>query len=200
MGKPTSYSGTAFLQAKVSDFPNALNPENWSTNAGQVWRQSYLVQTPPLGVNPPGTVVSPLPIRRAVPPPDAGPATAWNPPGPGLFFEDVLFGGFRYRNVLKTSYADLSGANPPSIKFHYEQYECLSTTSLALDDGGVDVDNGRSSCVPDPSNPTTQVQLDVSKTVRFTQPEYCLEEVNALAEVLVPLSLDIWLQTVLFNL
>jgi hypothetical protein len=202
VGKPTSYEGTAFIQATVSAFAGKLNPQDWSKNAGEVWRASYLVARPSAIVSP-VSIPSTLPPDRTTEPPLAPPIASVGPgTGPSwedqMFFEDVIFGGFRYRNILWTSYTDQSGAaSEPYIDFKYEQYECLNTKSVALDDGGVDVDNGGSHC--EAAGIPGQVKLTISKTVRFTQPDYAIDEVNALAEVLVPLSLDIWLHSVMFN-
>jgi hypothetical protein len=199
VGEPTSYVGTALFDAEVVAFNNKLNPQNWSQNASEIWRESYLIARSTSVVSP-VLIPSPLPPDRTTAPPLAppiaslGPGTvvSWNDQ---LFFEDVIFGGFRYRNILWTSYTDASQVTTnPYIHFEYEQYECLNTKSVDLDDGGVDVDNGSSNCVAAGS----QVALTFTKTVRFTQPDYAVDEVNMLAEVLVPLTLDIWLHTALF--
>lgn len=200
MGKPTSYVGTALFDANVAQFSGKLDPRNWSTNAPEIWLASYLID-PSATVVPPGTIPSPLPVDRTTQPtpvPTSGVSPvvvqSWDKQ---LFFEDVLFGGYEYRNILLTSFNDASGAAvDPLIDFQYQQYECLNTASVDLDDGGVDVDNGGSHCQAVPGHPE-QVQIEFSKTVRFTQPDYAVEEVNALAAVLVPLALDMWLYTAL---
>jgi hypothetical protein len=201
VGEPTSYVGTAFIEAKVESFKDKLNPQNWSQNASEIWQESYLIPGS-VAIVSPVLIPSPLPPDRTTDPPLAPPSVGLGPgTGPSwkdqMFFEGVIFGGFRYRNILWTSYTDESGSTTtkPHIDFTYEQYECLNTKSVEVDDGGVDVDNGGSHC--EDALPG-QVALTFRKTVRFTQPDYAVDEVNMLAEVLVPLTLDIWLHTALF--
>jgi hypothetical protein len=198
MTQPAAYEGTAVFNGRVSDFVQTLDPRNWATNAPEIWQQSYLIADPPPAVAPPGSVASvPLAPPGSDPTRALGTAAAWNPPGAGLFFEEVRFGGFTYRNVLATTYVDNSATADPNISFAYGQYLCLTTQSPTgvPEDGGIDVDNGIIECV---RLNATQVRVTISKAVRFTGPADLVTEVNALAQVLVPLTLDIWLHSLMF--
>ncbi|HXU04759.1 MAG TPA: hypothetical protein VN903_27540 [Polyangia bacterium] len=207
---PTDYRRTATFVGNVGAFRRKLDPRRWQINAPELWNQAYLVATPAV---PPSVLQGPAsslatsaldldPDRTRDPPrhPNPGALNAWGPPGDGLFFEDVRVAGFRYRNVLKTSFVDNS-QDPvaPSITFTYDQYDCLNTTdSEEPADGGIDVDVGFSECIPDPDNPG-HVRIRIAKRVRFTQPAYCVDELNALATILVPLTFDSWLHDLVFS-
>ena len=206
MKAPTEYARTATFKGVVSAFSNKLDPRRWSANAPEIWNQSYLIATPAAASVIQGSALSLarsalIEDRNADPRPDVTPAlNAWGPPGDGLFFEDVMVAGFRYRNVLQTSYVDTSGdptVAAPRIRFDYRQYDCLDTDSAEPAEGGIDVDHGFSECVQDPENPG-QIILSIAKTVRFTQPAFCVDELNALASITVPLSFDSWLHDMMF--
>jgi hypothetical protein len=219
MTKPTTYSRTAKFTGLVSFFANKLDPRLWQRNAPDIWTASYLIDSPSPGAaqsvtQGPATSLASSeldPDRAAIPSPDVTPGrTAWNQPASaatlnpapasdGLFFEEVMFAGFTYRNVLRTSYLDDSKhPTDPIIRFEYAQYDCLQTIDAGQPmDGGLDVDNGAVQCVADPEK-KGHVKITISKTVRFTQPEDCVEEVNALASVLVPLTFDSWLHDLIF--
>jgi len=155
----------------------------------------------------PPPVWSPAPTPGAVREPqkrsdgiteDKTPRNAWLLPG--YFFENVMVAGIRYRNVLQTSFTDNSKANPAFVRFEYNQHECLNTKGSRLEDGGIDVDNGFSECVEDPKpGSPNNLRIRISKTVRFTRPGRFVKEMNDLAHVLVPLTLDAWLHNLVFQ-
>ena len=207
MKAPTEYARTATFKGVVSAFSKKLDPQLWEANAPEIWNQSYVIATPAVASVLQGPALSlaksalvedrNLDPRRDQTP---GGLKAWGPPGDGLFFEDVMVAGFQFRNVLKTSYVDTSGdptAAAPRIRFDYRQYDCLTTDSAEPAQGGIDVDHGFSECVEDPENPG-QIILSIAKTVRFTQPAFCVDELNALASITVPLSFDSWLHDMMF--
>jgi hypothetical protein len=184
MNKPASYMGSATFSGSVSAFSKALDPRNWQRNAPQIWQASYPIDSSPLA---PDRSVAPTPAAGDPGTSDAG----------GLFFEEVLFGGFTYRNVLTMSYKEDLAAASPSIKIEYGQYGCLNTkTSTTLEDGGIDVDNGFIECIP---KGVGQVKVSISKSVRFTKPSEFVDDVNVLAHVLVPLALDVLLHSLIFQ-
>jgi hypothetical protein len=207
MAPPTDYARTATFNGNVSAFAVKLDPRRWKVNAPEIWRHSYLIETPAGAASVTRGPASSLaksgldPDRSVDPTPDPNGAalSAWGPPGDGLFFEDVLVAGFRYRNVLRTNYANnASDPAAPFVLFQYAQYDCLDTESANRADGGIDVDVGFSECRPDRTNPA-RVKVRIAKQVRFTQPRHCVGELNALASVLVPLTFDSWLHDLVFS-
>jgi len=201
MTAPASYSGQATVQKTVADFETAFNPLKWPASAPYLWTQTYLI--PP--VDPPAPAVAPLPPAGGGPEGGTDPATglprirssdpakapdrdSW---AAAKLFEGAMFGGFLYRNVLQTSLVKTA----TQISFEYAQVECLDTQANRYYDGGIDIDFGQGSATQVGPN---QVQVAVSKTVRFTQPAPMAREVNLLAHVMVPLSFDFWLHCGLF--
>ncbi len=108
-------------------------------------------------------------------------------------YEEAMFGGFLYRNVLQTSLVKA----PNQIALTYAQVECLETRANRDYDGGIDIDFGQGSATQ--IGTTNEVKVEVSKTVRFTQPGPVVNDVNLLAHVMVPLSFDFWLHCGLFD-
>jgi hypothetical protein len=200
MTKPASYFGQATVQKKVADFQTAFNPLRWPAKAPYLWANTYLippVDPPDPGVGPEPVGAGPeggtdpatgLPRIRSRDPARAPDRTSWD--GAKLF-EAAVFGGSLYRNVLQTSLVN----TPSKISFEYSQVECLDTQSGRSFDGGIDIDFGQGSAT---QAGATEVQVAVSKTVRFTQPAPSVRDVNLLAHVMVPLSFDFWLHCGLF--
>ena len=199
MTKPASYSGQATVNKKVADFQAAFNPLRWPEKAPYLWSETYLIPPvdPPDPTVGPGTVgVGPeggtdpatgLPRIRSRDPARAPDRNSWDA---AKLFEGALFGGSLYRNILQTRLIN----TPQQISFEYAQVECLDTQSGRFFDGGIDIDFGHGSA----TEAGTQVQVAVSKTVRFTQPAPSARDVNLLAHVMVPLSFDFWLHCGLF--
>jgi hypothetical protein len=200
MIKPASYSGTATVRNRtIESFETAFNPLNWHRAAPYLWTQTYLI-----AVNPPGRVVvgsepeggtdpaTGLPRIRSNDPAEAPKQVSWTD---AKFFEAALFGGYLYRNVLKTSLI----REPSQLSLVYAQVECLDTLADTYYDGGIDLDYGQGSATQSETDKKNhEVQVAVSKTVRFTQPTRQVSSVNQLAHVLVPLSFDFWLHCGLF--
>jgi hypothetical protein len=134
------------------------------------------------------TLVAPRPSNN--PPP--------LPRGSSTLYEEALFGGYSYRNVLNVSFTPpASDQNPRTATYKYSQRACLETSRDPLDiQGGIDVDSGEASVVE--INDET-VKVDVNKQVRFTKPALFVEEMNDLAHVYVPLSLDSWIHGLIFS-
>jgi hypothetical protein len=120
------------------------------------------------------------------------------PSGTNQFFEDVIFGGFQYRNLLKVKYAEtLRKGTRIGVSYKYGQIGCLTTKALPnAQNGGIDVDSGTAS-VTDNGNST--VTVTITKQVRFTQPVELEPDMNDLAHVFVPVSLDAWLHNLVFT-
>jgi hypothetical protein len=175
---PITFSGSRVIDGQVTDFADLLNPENWKVNVPLLWQESGLVT---------GQV---LPADRDDDPevtPSTGPWSARK-----LFFENVTFGFVSsQRNILYTTYTKTPTANPTQVEFKYWQYECLSSVFMGEENmGGIDVDAGGATCVALPPN---QVQLDISKNVRFTQPADELPLVDFVTSIAVQFVMDILL-------
>ena len=219
MTKPIVYSGSAtFENAHADGFLNALDPQAWNVVVPEIWLESYLVTTPEQddpgappatnaapGDGPPdggGDVTPPLLDERDKDPPGLNAQRRYGIDGRvqvgwenQLFFEEVVLTGFKYRNVLKTSFKnDLKKNN--SFRFDYTQYDCLDTKSEEPANGGVDVDHGFVECQ---GNPGDEVTIVETKTVRFTEPRFCVDEINAVSAVLIPFMFDSWLHGLVFN-
>jgi len=198
MTKPASYKGEATVLKTVADFQTAFNPLKWPATAPYLWTQTYLIPPPspavaplpPVGGGPVGGTdpATGLPRLRSSDPARAPDTSAWVA---SKLFEGAMFGGFLYRNVLQTTLINL----PKQISLSYAQVECLDTQANRSYDGGIDIDFGQGSATE--VNPK-EVQVAVSKTVRFTQPAPMAHDVNLLAHVMVPLSFDFWLHCGLF--
>jgi hypothetical protein len=179
--EPTTYEGTAVVDGKVKDFIRVLDPQNWKTTAPEIWKKSHLIED--------------------VKDEDVDNKTAQLPAKPvensnwdnRLLYESALFGPFTFNNLLRTS----CEASADGFDMRYSQFTCLNTEANRMLDGGIDVDFGFSRCSPAGGG---QVRLEIGKTVRFTQPSDPdeLEELNTLAHVMIPLSFDLWLHSLLF--
>src|ERR1700758_3735949 len=202
---PARYTGKVFFEGvQPNQVLPQLDPQLWSTRAGQIWSQSYLIEPPALAAQqgaPPGSVPPDAP--RANDPRQAPTQIHWA--FPGFFFEDVTTLGFRYRNILVTQFVNQGFVGnphpfpprgpPPDIRFDYLQYECLNTGAAAGDEeGGIDTDNGFTEC----RALNGGVEVTISKNVRFTHPSALEPEINAIAHILVPLILDTWLHNMTF--
>jgi hypothetical protein len=146
----------------------------------------------------------PRAIPRSEDPPRMGATTAGPPGGNGNgpillkppkgdqhFFEDVLFGGFRYRNVLKVNYS----VTRELASFKYEQFACLTTKQDTHIDGGIDVDSGEVTV----SSNKGGVTVTISKHARFTQPADLKSDLSDAAHVFVPMTLDSLLHSLVFS-
>jgi hypothetical protein len=188
---PVSYTGWIEVDGNVKSYLHSLDPQNWQENVPEIWRNSYLIGPPPLPV-----AGLPLASRAATPPRIPGKPDQW----PWrLFFEDVVVVGLQYRNILDTRLRQTLDAHRRlvSFEFQYRQYDCLQTRSTGgVDDGGIDVDYGGSSCWYGNNG---KVNIQISKTVRYTEPSYLYGELNGLSHVLTPLVFDGWLHQMLFG-
>jgi hypothetical protein len=144
------------------------------------------------------------------------------PEGTNLFYEEALFGDYQYRNILKVTFTTYPGGDPqdepsgkrraPAAKkagrkpgkgdrasYEYSQHACLNAARDPLRvDGGIDVDSGFAA-VEALDGTETRIKVTINKQVRFTKPALLVDELNDLAHVFVPLSLDSWLHTLIFT-
>ena len=152
---------------------------------------------PPQGNHSPASTGngSPGPVSLLAPQPsDNLPAL---PPGPSTLYEEALFGGYVYRNVLNVSFTTPKVDGCQTATYEYSQRACLETTRDPLDvQGGIDVDSGVATVVEIDEE---TVQVNVNKQVRFTKPAFFVQEMNDLAHVYVPLSLDSWIHGLIFS-
>jgi hypothetical protein len=187
---PASYESSIELSGAVEDYLEVLNPQNWSKNAHDLWRNSYLIADP-------GVPAGELPFpSRATMPGDAGSFDKWDC---GIFFEDVWIFDFRYRNILDTSRKikrdHKNSEKIESVAFRYWQLDCLTTDSVfGVTDGGIDVDSGEALCVATNGG----VTVTFAKTVRFTEPAFLENDLAVLSHVVLPLMLDGWLHDLMF--
>lgn len=195
MRPPASASSSSLFRGlEVKELLEALNPRNWQRNAPTLWNASYLVAArQETGREPPLT-------SRALPPDDAkADDKQWQE---AVFYEDVHVLGFEYRNALQSSFIrhpeKASDDDLQSFEFQYREIDCLNHQSeaLGIGDGGIDVDNGYARC----TKVNEGVHVVFSKTVRFTEPAFAEDELDALSQALLPLILDSWLHLVMFNL
>jgi hypothetical protein len=226
MKPPASYAGTAVVPGKVAAMAARLDPQRWSRAFPDIWKKSYYAQDiyfvqPPkrrkgrqrrpakaLGVL---SSYGALQSRAAVPPPlratlqtarqavrapgvPPAPKPSLRPPrGTNPFYEDVFFGGYRYRNLLHVTYR--SGANGAS--YQYSQHGCLNIQRDPTDiDGGIDVDCG-SAVVK--AKGKSKIEVTLIKKVRLTEPGNLSSDLNDLAHLFIPLSLDSWLHNLIFT-
>jgi hypothetical protein len=224
MRAPASYAGTVVVPGTVAAMAKRLDPQRWFLAFPSIWTQSYyakdiyFVQPPTQGKGGPrrrakalGTSPSsggstpqsrglaPPPLSgntMTVRPPSVSPAAVQLPPPPtgtNPFYEDVFFGGYRYRNLLHVTYE--SRTNEAS--YQYSQHGCLALTRDPSDvDGGIDVDCG-SAVVK--AKGKSKVEVTLIKKVRFTEPANLTSDLNDVAHVFVPLSLDSWLHNLIFT-
>jgi len=177
--KPISYSGYRILDGTVDNYASLLDPQKWKVNAPLLWQES-------------GIVNGPLPTDR-----DTDPAVevldTWAQPH--LFFENVTFGFVSsQRNLLRTTYTK----SPARVRFFYEQFECLSSVFFFQENaGGIDVDTGEATLVQQPQ--PNKVRLDISKSVRFTQPSDELPVVDLVTSIAVQLVMDLLLYGIVPN-
>lgn len=198
MTVPARYAGGATIRnMNVAHFENAFNPLRWPQTASYLWTDTYLIppvlqppDPPKLIQNPAGgsSAATGLPLLRSEQPAKAPSRSAWDD---AKLFEGAIFAGSLYRNVLRTSL--INSAN--QISLTYRQVECLETQGRRRFDGGIDIDFGHGTATQNGAD----VQVTVSKTVRFTQPEKQVDAVNRLAHVMVPLSFDFWLHAGIFE-
>jgi hypothetical protein len=216
MRAPASYQGSTTVKGSVRAVAARLDPQKWKREYPTVWKNSYFAATAAFFVAPnqpvpkkvpgkgPVAVRPPTPARSKTPPPSgpappAGPgqlvALQPAPVGPSPFFEDVVVGGYRYRNVLDVDHQQGNGFEG----FQYGQYACLNTRSaVGLDEGGLDLDFGRATVARNPNRPGL-VDVTIQKQVRFTEPADLDDELTDLTEVFLQLSLDAWLHNLVFE-
>ena len=216
MRAPASYQGSTTVRGSVRAVADGLDPQKWSGEYPTVWKNSYFAATRDFFVAPnqpvprrvpgrgPVAVRPPTLSRSKTPPPSrlvAGAGPGGNvqllpaPLGQNRFFEDVIVGGYRYRNVLDVTHRQQNGFE----SFEYGQYACLNARSaLGVDEGGLDVDFGRATVSRTPGRPG-MVDVTIQKQVRFTQPEVLDDELTNLTDVFIQLSLDSWLHNLVFE-
>lgn len=190
MAKPLDYQNSIEVMVNsVEELKPILDPRRWSENAPLLWLQSYLVRDERALADDPGVA----PERDE----ELADEDIWDEPRPALLFEEVMFGGFRYRNLLAVTFEHQTA---DTIRFRYTEDHCLTTHTPDGQDltGGVDVDSGHSEAKAK-GDGSKVVTITISKKVRFSQPASFRERLNALAEMVVPLALDHWLHTVIFR-
>jgi hypothetical protein len=225
---PASYEGTAVIYGDVAKFAIRLNPERWRTAFPSIWTESYFTdpeyfvplvagKVGAVGMKrqpgkPPRRSSKPKPMAKAPIPKTVSmvtkngaeepllPPSAWD----GFLYEEALFGGYSYRNILRVSYrSKTKGGAPTAASYEYSQHACLNTTRDPLEiDGGLDVDWGIASVSLKKGSPVKgkqRVEVKVGKKVRFTKPATLVDEMNDLGHLFVPLSLDSWLHDLIFK-
>jgi hypothetical protein len=171
---PITFTGKRTVAGPLSRVAPVMDPQSWQDNVPLLWKSSRLIQGDRRG----------LPPNRQADPKVRPRQLTWQNQ---LLFEDISLPPItRHRNVLDTSFASTSS----QIKFTYSQYECLESTFLFQDsDGGIDVDEGGALAVARAG----QVDLTISKKIRFTQPEDKVALVNLFGEVMVKLVMEMLL-------
>jgi len=189
MPKPLDYKRSIDIAVdSVDRLKPVLDPRRWSENAPLIWQHSYLVRDE--------RALSEDPNQAPQLDQQLAKEDVWDEPLPALLFEEVLFGGFRYRNLLAVTFEH---PNEDTIRFRYTEDHCLTTHIEGEGDvnGGVDVDSGLSEARR--KGESKMVTITISKKVRFTQPARYQERLNALAEMSVPVALDHWLHHIIFR-
>ena len=126
--------------------------------------------------------------------------TAKSPPptGTNLFYEEALFGDYQYRNILKVTFTKDQVKNPTFASYAYSQHACLDTARDPLKvNGGIDIDGGLAKV--EKVGGGSAIRVTINKQVRFTGPAFLVDELNDLAHVFVPLSLDSYLHSLIFD-
>jgi hypothetical protein len=118
--------------------------------------------------------------------------------GRSTFYEEALFGGYSFRNILKVGFTKSIRENlGGTAEYTYDQRACLDVSRDGLDvQGGIDVDSGRAA-VRDNGDGT--ITVEVTKAIRFTKPALFVQELNDLAHVFLPMSLDSWIHGLIFS-
>jgi hypothetical protein len=209
------YIWTACYFTKPTYFVQPISP---SSEKGGVKKKVKVKGNGDDAVSPAGPPPTGQPPPRSEDPPDpnspprrleqgakargrASPRRAMLPPptGTNLFYEEALFGDYQYRNILKVTFTKNTGLKkkPHSASYEYSQHACLNAARDPLRvDGGIDVDCGLADVL---SLDDSQIRVTINKQVRFTKPALLVDELNDLAHVFVPLSLDSWLHTLIFT-
>jgi hypothetical protein len=173
MGRDTiTFTGRRTVPGTLSDYRRILDPQNWAENVPLLWNKSGLID-------------GELPLDRATDPELAGKEHTWTD---RPFFEAITVPLVsEYRNVLQTDFS----ANDRRIHFAYREFECLTSRFLgqpAL--GGIDVDSGHAI---GEQKGKGEVEIEIAKNVRFTQPSDQLDLVDAFSRVAVKMTLELLL-------
>ncbi|HKP63356.1 MAG TPA: hypothetical protein VJV78_41760 [Polyangiales bacterium] len=174
------------VKRPYAEFPELIDPRNWSKNVPLVWEASEPLDGLPQSIQ--------------------GPFTRDAKPGPfeGKFYEVAMFSigliNFAtYRNLLNININEYcqdcavampQKPGPVSTFFCYTQYECLETDMLGLGRfyGGIDVDRGFGMAEKIDEEWT---RLWARKRARFDQPPGLLNELyNDIASVYLPMLIE----------